>query len=338
MTAFRKHIRSDVVYAETSKGWELPVIDLTHPAFGFDIDKNELSEISRESLRWLKRYGHLPGLLRRLISSRLPMIERDNHHWGNGMSAYLQKLGPENLPKILSGIWSRRISRLIGAVCLRLRLRDMVKLSVEHLVKILPVTGNRPLCMVNIGGGTAADSLNTLLTLHRTFPSLLLKQRIAIYVLDTDTAAPLFGSRALAALMSNDGPLAGLRVSFHHITRDWNHPESLGMLLKHLREMKSVVMVSSEGALFEYGSDEVIIANLAMLRDHSPPETIIIGSVIQRFEDADPNLILLQSITEMPIRFMGLNMFEQLAGQTGWSMAASPLENPFFHVVCLTKR
>ena len=54
-----------------------------------------------------------------------------------------------------------------------------------------------------------------------------------------------------------------------------------------------IVAASSEGALFEYGSDEEISANLHVLREGTPANTIIAGSLTRA--DATGQLLNLRA-------------------------------------------
>ncbi len=81
-------------------------------------------------------------------------------------------------------------------------------------------------------------------------------------MLDSQTDGPAFGANALAALKQADGPLHGLAVEFDHRPYDWNDPAVLVEIVAKSRAGGAIVAASSEGGLFEYGSDEAIVANL----------------------------------------------------------------------------
>ena len=81
-------------------------------------------------------------------------------------------------------------------------------------------------------------------------------------MLDLQTDGPAFGANALAALKQADGPLHGLAVEFDHRPYDWNEPAVLVQTVAKSRAVGAIVAASSEGGLFEYGSDEAIVANL----------------------------------------------------------------------------
>jgi hypothetical protein len=85
---------------------------------------------------------------------------------------------------------------------------------------VLDARPGDPLLLLNIGGGSAIDSLNALLLLHRERPGSLADRGIRIYVLDLDTAGPTFGARALAALQAEGAPLHGLDIRLTHVPYD----------------------------------------------------------------------------------------------------------------------
>ena len=66
--------------------------------------------------------------------------------------------------------------------------------------------------------------------------------------------------------MADGGPLAGLDIVFDHRSYDWDEPAPLEALLRELGAAGAIVAASSEGGLFEYGSDAAIVANLEALR------------------------------------------------------------------------
>jgi hypothetical protein len=90
-----------------------------------------------------------------------------------------------------------------------------------------------------------------------------------------------------------------------------------------------VTVVSSEGALFEYGSDEEIAANLRALR--GVPR--VVGSVTR----AGPLTDRLLAGGGVAIRPRALDAFARLAGGAGWDLERS-IDRPFSHQVSLRPR
>src|SRR5258708_39517291 len=131
---------------------------------------------------------------------------------------------------------------------------------------------------INFGGGPAPDSINALIVLRRVRPALL-NRRIVIEVLDSDRDGAFFGANALAALKADQGPLAGLDIGMQHHDYHWDRPALLESLVGKLTSAGTIIAASSEGALFEYGSDEAIVANLKMLHANGAGVRFVAGSV-----------------------------------------------------------
>jgi hypothetical protein len=142
-----------------------------------------------------------------------------------------------------------------------------------------------------------------------------LRRAIAIHVLDQDEAGPAFGRNALAALMQDGGPLAGLDIAFHHLRYDWNEPAALERLLGELNASGGVIAVSSEGGLFEYGSDAAVIANLKALR--AGKVAIVAGSVTSA-DESRRRMIMASRFKLVP---RGLEGFAPLAEAGGYRIA-----------------
>jgi hypothetical protein len=135
----------------------------------------------------------------------------------------------------------------------------------------------------------------------------------------------------VAALREQHGPLAGLDVELSHTRYDWSAPSTLGGVLAG-NGAETVLVGSSEGGLLEYAEDEVVAANLAVLRDATPSDFALVGSLIR-----DDNLQWLTRGAGAPgLRPRGLKMFGTLVADVGWTVARAS-SNPMYHVVTLTK-
>jgi hypothetical protein len=176
------------------------------------------------------------------------------------------------------------------------------------------MTTERPLHLINIAGGPALDSMNTLITLYCR-DGALLRRPIVIHVLDRDDAGPFFGRNALAALMKDGGPLNDLEIAFDHRSYDWDRPASLEELLRELRAANAVVVASTEGGLFEYGSDAAIVANLTALR--AAGVKLVAGSVTSA-DEARRRMITATRFKLIP---RGLEGFAPLAERGGYRIA-----------------
>lgn len=185
---------------------------------------------------------------------------------------------------------------------------------------------------MNIAGGPAIDSLNALLLLQRDHTAALAGRSVQIDVLDLDADGPAFGVRALAALSVPGGPLHGLPALLRHVRYDWTDPDPLRAVLDDARAEEAIAAGSSEGGLFEYGSDQEIVANLACLRDAAPADFVMVGSVTR----ADELTRRLYQSGGPAIRPRGLDVFRALAARGGWKIARV-IERPFSDSVALTR-
>lgn len=297
------------LYAKTDDGLELPIVDITDPAFDAD-DSNEV-ELTREFVRgdrWIVRT--LSRLVAPLVlsGSRLGAeIRKSNGTFLSGMGTYFMKLGPDQL-----GPWAKPIDRRIvaslPALALRWRLRDMAELIADALDG-----STRNVQLVNIAGGPSLDSLNALVLRKHE----LAGRSIEVTVLDADLHGPAFGARALEAWKGKGGPLDGVDVSFRHLDHDWTHTDALEALLG----ADADVIVSSEGGLFEYGSDAAIVRNLEALRGRV---RAVVGSVTRA--DLPMQVMKRQSAAATIPR--GIHVFRTLAEKSGFAIDRV-IERPF---------
>jgi len=195
----------------------------------------------------------------------------------------------------------------------------------------------RPILLVNIGGGPSADSWNALIVLRSLMRAkfdaeksgLIVGRRVVIAVMDLDSGGPAFGARAIEALRAPMAPLDGLDVDFRHFRYEWSEAERLRAALGELNACETACGISSEGGLFEYGSDEEIVSNLAGLHAGTAGDAFIVGSVTR---DGGPvrASLLANRVATRPRTIEG---FRGLAGQAGWTVQ-EVIERPFsFHVL-----
>src|SRR5262249_56045025 len=81
------------------------------------------------------------------------------------------KLGGANLVPPFDSPTDRVLAASPQATSMRLRLQQLVQLMAAGLAAELAPGSAAPLHLLNIGGGTAIDSLNTLLMLQQRSPS-----------------------------------------------------------------------------------------------------------------------------------------------------------------------
>jgi hypothetical protein len=253
------------------------------------------------------------------------------------MMTYLNKLEPDNLGEGYANPIDRQFAASLTPVTFRWRMRHVARLLADGLCTALAARPGVPVHLINIAGGPAIDSLNALILLHKENPAQLAGRQIAIHVFDLDTAGPHFGGRALEALQAEGAPLHGLQASFDCIPYDWSHPAQLHERLSSLRLYDAVAAGSSEGGLFEYAADEDIVANLFVLRNVTPPDCVMVGPVVRNAQTLDERLKISEQVVGRPaIRYIGLEAFQKLANQAGWSISRS-LDGPMHQVVSLAQ-
>jgi len=308
-----------VVHAATRDGYTLPVIDVTHPRFAVAEDPARARALYEEFAKFERSRGRVPGFIMRVmlkIAARRSLLMKalfgSDAAFLDGVTTYVMKLGPENLPPPFDGPIDRKFAASPHIPLLRLRMQQTARLLADGLVDQLARDQNAELHLINIGGGPAMDSVNALLMLNRSHPKLL-KRRIAIHVLDGDQAGPFFGANALAALQAEGRPLSGVDAVFQHQTYDWNETAPLRRLVNELASQSAIIAASSEGALFEYGGDEAIVANVKALLAEGNDIRLIAGSVTT--DDAVRRRMIANSKFKLVPR--GIEGFEPLVAQAG---------------------
>jgi hypothetical protein len=314
-------------------GLELPVIDVTHPAFAppAPADVERLTEDllrDQRSRRWMPRFlqrAVVGFFLRRSVIGSGLLEARGSYL--RALPTYLLKVGEANL-----GPWAtpidRKIAATLPAAALQLRLHDMAALLAEGIARTLGARPGQPLQLLNVAGGVAADSLNALILLRRDRPGLLEGRSIVLSVLDAESEAPAFGRAALHSLAAEGAPLHGLAVEHEHVRYDWREPGALAGLVRG----GSVVACSSEGGLFDYGEDADVVANLRAVREAAPPDTPFVGSVTPD----DRVAAIVNAGSSAALRPRSLAAFTALAARAGWR-ADAVVERPLSRDVRLVR-
>jgi hypothetical protein len=261
---------------------EIPIVDVTSPAFA--LDDNATTKATLQELYEVEeqRQAKVPGIIRALTlrlgarQSKLlhGLVHAKSDHLG-GLHTYLMKLGADNLPTGFDAPIDLKIAATPHAISMRLRLQQCAMLLAEGLQNALAQSPSQPLHLLNIAGGTAMDSLNALILLRRKDPALL-RRPIKIFVLDIDPIAHGFGARAASVLTSPGHVLSGLALDFEHQSYDWNDTHALVDLVHQSLESHAILAASSEGGLFEYGTDSALVENLQAL---AASVEVIVGSV-----------------------------------------------------------
>jgi hypothetical protein len=340
-----KNKKPGVCYAWTEESrdipaLELPVIDFTQPAFAFEITPDEVNAHIDGMVRSTQALSATPpqvlqAIIQKSLLMRGMMVDSANTYT-TGMMTYLNKLGPDNLGDGYASPGDRQWAASLTPVTFRWRMRDVARLLSSQLVSVLEPNPCAPLHLVNIAGGPGMDTLNALILLNQAHPNLLARRKITIHLLDLDPSGPIFGARALVALSQPGCPLAGVDAAIIFHEYDWTQTGCLTSLLSSF-EPKAVVAASSEGGLFEYGSDADIIANLQVISDLTPPTFFMVGPVIRDSTTLDPRLKNTENVPNRPsVRYIGLEKFGQLASYAGFRIEKS-LDGPMHQVVLLLK-
>lgn len=324
-------------YAVTDDGLELPVVDVQHPSFALALDAEAQQKLTQRFIAEQERFRKLPrwigmALMRFVLrGSRLAKgLRQADGTFLDGITTYLFKLGPNNLGQYALPI-DRRLVTSLPAISMRLRLSDVARLLAGGLAPSLSAERARPLHLLNIAGGPAVDSMNALMMLEREHAGLLASREVKLRVLDGDEHGPAFGARALAALRQNGAPLAGVNVTFEHVDYDWSTPEGeLARLLREAEQAGAIVAVSSEGGLFEYGSDKHILANLRVLATCHDSGFFAVGSVTR----SDELMKFVKQTSSAATIPRGLATFRTLVEQAGFRVAQS-IERPMSDQVVL---
>jgi len=330
----KENMTKTLVYAPTADGLSLPVVDVTHSAFAVSISAAELDAMSAQFLIESRQRGEAtPQMMEafgRSVLGRALMAASGTYL--AGLSTYLFKLGAENLGDDAHPI-DRAIAASFPGICTRIRLQDMARLLADGVLARTATHPSRRLLFINIAGGVAADSLNALIHLQRECGATLSTMEIDILVLDREAAGPDFGAGAVTSLRAPGQPLHGLAVSFRHAYYDWTKTESLATEMSGMDAEGIICAISSEGGLFEYGSDAEILANLEELNAATPPTAFVVGSVTREGE------VQRSTMREggLSLRPRTLAEFESLAQESGWELE-HVLERPFSYNVRMRKQ
>jgi len=321
-----------IVYATTADGIELPIIDVTSPLFAVPDDPASFDALLAEYKVAEEKQAKTPVLLRRLfmkLGSRRSQLLRalflPEGSFLGGLPTYIMKLGPTNLPDGFNTSIDQRIVASPHARFVRLRLQHCAMLLADGLEPLLAADPAAPLHFINIGGGPAMDNINALLLLAKRQRQLLARP-IQIHVCDLDTKGPAFGANVVTALRTSGAPLTDFDITFDRTPYNWNDTAALVSLLASIDEPNAIIATSSEGALFEYGSDEAIVANLRTLHSRA---RLVVGSVTSNQPIRREQI----RATRFSLHPRGLEGFRPLAEQAGYTVARAEITPLSDHVL-----
>jgi hypothetical protein len=334
-----------LAYAFTLNGVELPVLDITHHDFISCTDEKILNKllpyVQKNADKNAEKFNKLPAFFKKYLikhsfgMAELLEVEKQNT-FASGITTIMMKLGPRLIGKGKKRFWDRQMNKGFGALLIRMRARDISKCQTEALMPLLIKQPGNDLCFINIAGGAASDNINALFLIQKENPALLKGRRIEINVLDIDSFGPAFADRCITALKAPGGRFNELDVSFRHIHYDWNNTEKLEELLSERKGW--LQLCSSEGGLFEYCSDEVIIRNLNAVFNHSGNEIIVAGTLMHDIKDIDAGMAAALKIsTNIAPRLLGINGLKSIIADNRWDIGNIIEDNPRYLVFSLKK-
>jgi len=331
-------------YAFTENGIELPVLDITHPLFLKSINEESLAkmlkEIEQKGEERAESFNNIHSFIKNFLANRSYimagfMLKDTDDTYLSGMSTLMMKYGPGLIGRGKGKFFDRLGSKALGATLLRMRVRDMSKMQSDVLYNQLRDEKDKKLCFINIAGGTACDSINSLIMVYKTNSSLLKNREIEINVFDIDKFGPSFAKNCVESLKSAGNYFSELNISLNHLNYNWNDTNLLIDFLSKRKEW--LIVTSSEGGLFEYASDEDIIKNLNVLHDKSPKNMKIIGSAIHDINKVDAGITAAMKLTNIKARLLGLEGLRKIVSKTPWIIEKVNESNPRYLTFTLAK-
>jgi hypothetical protein len=333
----------DLSYVFTLNGIELPVLDITHPEFISSIDENKLkkmlSYVGKNAEKNANKFNRMPAFIKKYFAKHsfaMAELLENESSFASGISTLMMKLGPNLIGKGKKRFWDRQVTKGFGSLVIRMRMRDISLCQANALIPLLQKSQERNLCFTNIAGGSASDSINALFLIRQKNAGLLKNRKIEINVLDIDTFGPSFADRCITALKSPGGSFNDLNISFRYIHYDWNSTDKLENLLNERKEWLQIC--SSEGGLFEYCSDEVIIQNLEIIYNNSTDDIIIVGSLLHDIKTVDAGIkAALKISTVIKPRFLGIDGLKNIIEKNKWNLNNMIEGNPRYLIFALSK-
>ncbi len=119
-----RHKAPGVCYAVSDDGLELPVIDITHPAFSTPFTHSELDALTEATIRNFEKTRWIPHVVHRLLARKSRLLRGTLEAMGGvlgGMATYMLKIGPKNLGSGYAVPLDRKIASALTPVAIRLR-------------------------------------------------------------------------------------------------------------------------------------------------------------------------------------------------------------------------
>jgi hypothetical protein len=329
----KSSLDSKVPCAFTDNNIELPILDITHPYFISSIDETTFRLKCAEAAAKAESSKNMPGFLKGLIKK---MFNVENSYM-SGMSTLLYKLGPDLLKGRKVRLWDKLVSKQYTSMAIRFRLREICRLQTAILIQNLKDSPEKNLCFINIAGGAASDSINTLILIQEEDPELLKGRKIEINIFDLDSFGPNFAERCIEVLKLPGQRFRGLDISVRIIPYDWsNSSEKLSVLTKERSDW--IQICSSEGGLFEYGADKNIMDNLNQLYLNSAPDMRITSSLVFAKENVNPGFLAGAELLGINMIFLGLTGLNRILAQTKWVLENTQEIEAIYVVFTLRKK
>jgi hypothetical protein len=342
--AIEKNKIAGLSYAFTENGIELPVLDITHPLFIKSINEEYLGKmlkkIEEKGEERAESFNKIPGFIKDYLARHSYimagfMLKETEDTFLSGISTLMMKYGPGIIGKGRGKFFDRLGSKALGAILLRMRVRDICQLEKNVLEAQLKANRSKKLCFINIAGGAACDSINTLILIYKIDHSLLKGREIEINVFDIDRFGPFFAANCIESLKSDGNYFSELNISLKYINYNWNKPSVLREFLSTKRDC--LTFASSEGGLFEYASDEEIIRNLNVLSENCPENTKTVGSAILDSNTVDAGIKASMQLTNIKARLLGVEGLTKLLEKTSWAIETVQQNNPRYLTFTLNK-
>ncbi len=333
-------------YTSTMNGVELPVLDITHPDFISSIDENKLKKmlpyVTKNAEKNAEKFNKIPAFIKNYFAKHsfamAELLQNENESsFASGISTLMMKLGPNLIGKGRRRFWDRQVTKGFGALLIRMRVRDISICQAKELIPLLKKSQGKNVCFINIAGGASSDNINALILIQKENPELLRNRKIEINVLDIDTYGPAFAEQCIIALKSPGSKFNGLDIALRYIHYDWSNTKKLLELLSERRDWLQIC--TSEGGLFEYCNDEIIIQNINILFEYSAKDIVIVGTLLHDIETVDEGIkAALKISTNIKPRFLGINGLKSIIEKNKWELNTVIEGNPRYLVFSLKKK
>jgi hypothetical protein len=134
---------------------------MTNPSFTLSVTDAELEARAGQFVAESASRAEMPPAVREALARSIlgQALMAASGSFLSGMHTYLLKLGPEHLSEPFTEI-DRRIVSSFPGFATRIRLQDMARLIADGVAPMAEAWQGRPIRLINIAGGPAADSWN----------------------------------------------------------------------------------------------------------------------------------------------------------------------------------